>query len=116
MDCRTDCGACCIAPSISSPIPGMPDGKPANTRCTHLADTFLCQIFTSPLPPKVCASLPATRELSCTPRDQAPTHLIKLEADTAPETTAAGISSAGLSTFFTFQIHNTDPTTIARAA
>ncbi|MBV6674737.1 YkgJ family cysteine cluster protein, partial [Klebsiella pneumoniae] len=24
MECRTDCGACCIAPSISSPIPGMP--------------------------------------------------------------------------------------------
>ncbi|MCL7865666.1 YkgJ family cysteine cluster protein, partial [Klebsiella pneumoniae] len=21
MECRTDCGACCIAPSISSPIP-----------------------------------------------------------------------------------------------
>ncbi|MBF7801077.1 YkgJ family cysteine cluster protein, partial [Klebsiella pneumoniae] len=29
MECRTDCGACCIAPSISSPIPGMPQGKPA---------------------------------------------------------------------------------------
>jgi Fe-S-cluster containining protein len=27
MDCRAGCGACCIAPSISSPIPGMPDGK-----------------------------------------------------------------------------------------
>ncbi|MFS9540720.1 YkgJ family cysteine cluster protein, partial [Klebsiella pneumoniae] len=26
MECRTDCGACCIAPSISSPIPGMPQG------------------------------------------------------------------------------------------
>ncbi|MDM6904545.1 YkgJ family cysteine cluster protein, partial [Enterobacter hormaechei] len=24
MNCRIDCGACCIAPSISSPIPGMP--------------------------------------------------------------------------------------------
>ncbi|MDW3636530.1 YkgJ family cysteine cluster protein, partial [Vibrio sp. Vb0667] len=24
MDCRLGCGACCIAPSISSPIPGMP--------------------------------------------------------------------------------------------
>ena len=26
--CRPGCGACCIAPSITSPIPGMPDGKP----------------------------------------------------------------------------------------
>lgn len=25
MDCRSGCGACCIAPSISSPIPGMPE-------------------------------------------------------------------------------------------
>ncbi|NYZ53719.1 YkgJ family cysteine cluster protein, partial [Escherichia coli] len=30
MECRPGCGACCTAPSISSPIPGMPDGKPAN--------------------------------------------------------------------------------------
>ncbi|MGR5456700.1 YkgJ family cysteine cluster protein, partial [Vibrio alfacsensis] len=29
MDCRLGCGACCIAPSISSPIPGMPNGKPS---------------------------------------------------------------------------------------
>ncbi|HLV28200.1 MAG TPA: YkgJ family cysteine cluster protein, partial [Burkholderiaceae bacterium] len=29
MDCRPHCGACCTAPSISSPIPGMPQGKPA---------------------------------------------------------------------------------------
>jgi hypothetical protein len=27
--CRPGCGACCIAPSITSPIPGMPDGKPS---------------------------------------------------------------------------------------
>jgi Fe-S-cluster containining protein len=27
MPCRNGCGACCIAPSISSPIPGMPHGK-----------------------------------------------------------------------------------------
>jgi Fe-S-cluster containining protein len=25
--CRAGCGACCIALSISSPIPGMPDGN-----------------------------------------------------------------------------------------
>ncbi|HCL3974602.1 TPA: YkgJ family cysteine cluster protein, partial [Pseudomonas aeruginosa] len=26
MQCRAGCGACCIAPSISSPLPGMPAG------------------------------------------------------------------------------------------
>jgi Fe-S-cluster containining protein len=28
LACRPGCGACCIAPSIASPIPGMPQGKP----------------------------------------------------------------------------------------
>jgi Fe-S-cluster containining protein len=27
LACRSGCGACCIAPSISSAIPGMPQGK-----------------------------------------------------------------------------------------
>ncbi|WP_368759266.1 YkgJ family cysteine cluster protein, partial [Enterobacter cancerogenus] len=49
MDCRPDCGACCTAPSISSPIPGMPQGKPANTRCVQLSESNLCMIFSSPL-------------------------------------------------------------------
>ena len=38
--CRPGCGACCIAPSISSPIPGMPVvggiSKPAGVRCGQL--------------------------------------------------------------------------------
>ena len=36
MQCRAGCGACCIAISISSPIPGMPLGKPAGVRCVQL--------------------------------------------------------------------------------
>ncbi|MDR8085529.1 YkgJ family cysteine cluster protein, partial [Acinetobacter baumannii] len=28
FQCRPHCGACCTAPSITSPIPGMPNGKP----------------------------------------------------------------------------------------
>lgn len=84
MDCRTDCGACCIAPSISSPIPGMPNGKPANTRCAQLADNNLCQIFNSPLRPKVCSGLQPSPEMCFSHRDDAMIYLIKLEADTAP--------------------------------
>ena len=52
MECRKNCGACCIAPSISSPIPGMPDGKPAGTRCIHLQDDYSCGIYERR--PKVC--------------------------------------------------------------
>ncbi len=40
MDCRSHCGACCTAPLITSPIPGMPDGKPAGLRCVQLVDEF----------------------------------------------------------------------------
>ena len=32
-ECRPGCAACCIAPSISSPIPGMPDGNVAGAVC-----------------------------------------------------------------------------------
>jgi Fe-S-cluster containining protein len=35
MDCRVGCGACCIAPSISSPLPGMPRGKPERPEVCH---------------------------------------------------------------------------------
>ena len=84
MDCHSDCGACCTAPSISSPIPGMPEGKPANTRCVQLSDTNLCMIFGSPLRPKVCSGLQPTAEMCGSTRQQAITYLLELEALTAP--------------------------------
>ncbi len=84
MECRPDCGACCTAPSISSPIPGMPNGKPANTRCVQLSANNLCNIFGSPLRPKVCSGLQPSREMCLTSRDEAMTYLLTLEAATAP--------------------------------
>ena len=84
MDCRSDCGACCTAPSISSPIPGMPQGKPANTRCVQLSDSNLCMIFGSPLRPKVCSGLQPTAEMCGSTRQQAITYLLELETLTAP--------------------------------
>ncbi|HDT2140424.1 TPA: YkgJ family cysteine cluster protein [Enterobacter roggenkampii] len=84
MDCRPDCGACCTAPSISSPIPGMPEGKPANIRCVQLSETNLCMIFGSPLRPKVCSGLQPTAEMCGSTREQVITYLLELEALTAP--------------------------------
>ena len=52
------CGACCIAPSISSAIPGMPDGKPAGVRCV----TNLRRLFT-PRAPCVMVSCAGPAEL-----------------------------------------------------
>ncbi|MCS3431606.1 YkgJ family cysteine cluster protein [Klebsiella sp. BIGb0407] len=84
MDCRPDCGACCVAPSISTPIPGMPDGKPANTRCIQLSEQNLCLIFGSPLRPAVCGGLQAAYDMCGDNRHHAMTYLIHLEAATAP--------------------------------
>lgn len=84
MECRPDCGACCTAPSISSPIPGMPNGKPANTPCVQLDARLRCKIFGSPQRPKVCAGLQPDTEMCGRSREQAMTYLIELEAMTAP--------------------------------
>ena len=54
MTCRAGCGACCIAPSISSPIPGMPMGKPAGIRCVQLDKNNMCRLFGDPRRPDVC--------------------------------------------------------------
>lgn len=55
--CRVGCGACCIALSISSAIPGMPQGKPAGVRCVQLTDDNRCAIFGRPERPRVCDRL-----------------------------------------------------------
>jgi Fe-S-cluster containining protein len=57
LACRAGCGACCIAPSISSPIPGMPHGKPAGVRCVQLDDANRCRLFGRPERPAVCTRL-----------------------------------------------------------
>ncbi|TKB55045.1 YkgJ family cysteine cluster protein [Ferrimonas aestuarii] len=53
MECRLGCGACCIAPSISSL------NKPAGERCRHLDDNNLCQVFGKPERPQVCSDFKA---------------------------------------------------------
>ncbi|MCX6335349.1 MAG: YkgJ family cysteine cluster protein [Bacteroidia bacterium] len=71
MICRKNCGACCIAISISSPIPGMPEGKPAGVRCIHLLDDFKCGLWDNPSRPKVCADYKAEEEFCGTTREEA---------------------------------------------
>ena len=77
--CRPGCGACCIAPSISSAIPGMPGGKPAGMRCVQLDAQNACRIFGDASRPAVCASLGASVEMCGSDRWQALHHLQTLE-------------------------------------
>jgi hypothetical protein len=84
MDCRPGCGACCIAPSISSPIPGMPQGKPAGVRCVQLLPDLRCAIFGDPRRPAVCASLQPSPSLCADSAAEALRGLLWLEQQTAP--------------------------------
>lgn len=79
MECRIGCGACCIAPSISSPIPGMPDGKPAGVACIHLTDDYKCKLFGHPTRPKVCSGFKAEKIICGKNREEAISNLEKLE-------------------------------------
>ncbi len=54
MECRVGCAACCIAPSISSSMPKMPNGKKAGERCLHLKDDNKCELFGKEERPAVC--------------------------------------------------------------
>ena len=83
VECRLGCGACCIAPSISSPIPGMPNGKPAGERCVALMDNNLCGLFGSPERPDVCAQFTAEESICGDSNQQALTTLTDLEQFTA---------------------------------
>ena len=85
MSCRSGCGACCIAPSISSPIPGMPEGKPAGVRCVQLAEDYRCMIFGDPRRPAVCGSLQARSGMCGATREEALVYLDQLELATRPD-------------------------------
>ena len=85
MECRPGCAACCIAPHISSPLPGLPEGKPAGEPCIHLTDQLGCAIWNSPLYPMVCARFAPALEHCATSRDEALQILTLLETATRPD-------------------------------
>ncbi|UPW19085.1 YkgJ family cysteine cluster protein [Agarivorans sp. TSD2052] len=76
MQCRLGCGACCIAPSITSL------NKPAGERCQHLDADNLCKIFAQPERPKVCSDFKAAHWVCGDTQQQALANLIALENDT----------------------------------
>ena len=84
MDCRPGCGACCIAPSITSPLPGMPNGKPAGVRCVNLDGEKRCAVFGRPERPGFCAGLQPSLEMCGDNREAALAWLTELERHTRP--------------------------------
>lgn len=77
MNCRPGCGACCIAPSISTLE------KPAGVICAHLAGDYRCTLFDSDRRPACCSGLQPSVEMCGESREHALNWLARLEADTA---------------------------------
>ena len=84
MQCRQNCGACCIAPSINTPLPNMPNGKPAGVHCFNLSDDNLCKIFDDPKRPQLCDDFKAGLDVCGTTREEALVLITVLEINTLP--------------------------------
>ena len=82
--CREGCGACCIAPSITSPLPGMPQGKPAGVPCVQLDEQLRCKVFDLPQRPTFCGGLQPSAEMCGASREEAMGWLSRLELATQP--------------------------------
>lgn len=83
MQCRAGCGACCIAPSITRPFYGMPQGKPAGVRCVHLREDLSCGLFGDPRRPAACGQFEAEESVCGRDREEALDILQRLEVLTA---------------------------------
>jgi uncharacterized protein len=84
MECRLGCGACCIAPSIRGPLPGMPEGKPAGARCANLDEGNLCRLWGTEALPAVCRSFPPMPDACGSSAKEAMVLLTVMERVTAP--------------------------------
>jgi hypothetical protein len=93
MQCRVDCGACCIAISIGQSFYGMPAGKPAGVQCVHLSSTMRCELFGDSRRPALCDAFMPEREFCGDTREQALERLTQLEIQSLPDSVAA--SGAG---------------------
>ncbi|MBL8752387.1 MAG: YkgJ family cysteine cluster protein [Planctomycetes bacterium] len=82
--CRLGCGACCIAPSITTPFFGMPNGKRAGERCVHLDAANRCVLFGRPERPLFCAALKAEASMCGETDAEAMAILTRLEHATRP--------------------------------
>lgn len=84
MECRPSCGACCVAISISSPIPSMPNGKPAGVRCVHLDNRNRCALWGKPERPKICGDFSPSEDFCGGDREEALVLIGELERSTSP--------------------------------
>ena len=84
MECRSNCGACCIAISIVQPFYGMPEGKPAGEPCIHLNARRRCTLYGDAQRPALCDAFEAQPAYCGDNTEQAFARLAELEIQTRP--------------------------------
>lgn len=82
MNCRK-CGACCIAPSITTAIPNMPSGKPAGVRCANLDERNECTLYGKAERPAFCLGWQPMSEVCGQAFDEAVACITAMERATA---------------------------------
>jgi hypothetical protein len=82
--CRPGCAACCIAPSITTAIPGHPHGKAASIPCANLMPDLRCALWENPERPLFCCGLQPAHDMCGDTREEAMAFLGELEQRTAP--------------------------------
>jgi Fe-S-cluster containining protein len=85
MQCRNNCGACCIAISISSQLPNHPNGKPASVRCKNLDLNNSCSLYGTDQFPAICKSFDADAEFCGSDFGEAYSNFVMLEKITRPK-------------------------------
>ncbi|MBM4027301.1 MAG: YkgJ family cysteine cluster protein [Planctomycetes bacterium] len=83
MNCKK-CGACCIAPSIATPIPNMPGGKPAGIRCANLNGRNECALYGQAARPAFCLGWQPSPEVCGSTFEEALRRITALEHASAP--------------------------------
>lgn len=81
--CRQGCGACCVFMSISSPIPGHPEGKPAGVTCHNLTAAWTCGLYNTDLFPNICKNFMGDPALCGKTFEEAKKGIIALERQTS---------------------------------
>ncbi len=84
MECRSACGACCIAPAIHRPFFGMPEGKASGQRCLHLDEAMRCRLFGDPRRPRACADFQPEPDVCGSDRAEALRLIGELELASRP--------------------------------
>lgn len=69
---------------MTSPIPGMPLGKPAGQACVQLDEHRRCRLFGRPERPAVCIGLQPSHEMCGDHAEAAIAWLAHMEAQTRP--------------------------------